>query len=148
MGWSVRKTATVIYIGSFCGIFLIIFYFKKSYKRIQQQPTLSTSELSAIHPPTHPPTYLWLYTPLLNLGRFFSSLWTGDQPAERPLPAHRAAQTQNKSTQTSMPQVGFEPKMPTFQRTKTATVIGQNCLKTAETENSTSIVVRRGVARL
>jgi hypothetical protein len=30
----------------------------------------------------------------------------GDQPVGRPLPAHRTAQTQNKRTQTSMPQVG------------------------------------------
>jgi hypothetical protein len=35
--------------------------------------------------------------------------WTGDQPIARPLPAHRATQTQNKRTQTSMPWVGFEP---------------------------------------
>jgi hypothetical protein len=39
--------------------------------------------------------YLWLYRPLLELGRFFSLLilytvgrtpWTGDQPVARPLP--------------------------------------------------------------
>jgi hypothetical protein len=41
---------------------------------------------------------LWLYSPLLSLGRFFSFLipytvgrtpWTGDQPVARPLPTHR-----------------------------------------------------------
>jgi hypothetical protein len=41
---------------------------------------------------------LWLYNPLLSLGRFFSILilykvgrtpWTGDQPVARPLPTHR-----------------------------------------------------------
>jgi hypothetical protein len=55
--------------------------------------------------------YLWLYSPFLGLGRFFSFLifypvgrtpWTGDQPVERPLPAHRTAQIQNKRTQTFM----------------------------------------------
>jgi hypothetical protein len=84
--------------------------------------------------------YLWLYSPLLGLGRFFSFLifyrvgrtpWKGDQPVTRPLPAHRTAQTQNKSTQTSMPRVGLEPAIPVSERTKTvhavdraATVIG------------------------
>jgi hypothetical protein len=55
----------------------------------------------------------------------------GDQPFARPLPAHRTAQTQNKRTQTSMPQVGFKPMIPVSERVKTvhaldrtATVIG------------------------
>jgi hypothetical protein len=42
----------------------------------------------------------------------------GDQPVARPLPAHRTAQIQNKQTQTSMPQVRFEPKIPEFERAK------------------------------
>jgi hypothetical protein len=52
--------------------------------------------------------YLWLYSPLLGLGRFFSFLiythavgrtpWTWDQPVARPLPTHRTTQTQNKHT--------------------------------------------------
>jgi hypothetical protein len=53
--------------------------------------------------------------------------WTGDQSVAMPLPAHRTAQTQ-----TSMPQVGFEPTIPMFQRAKTvyaldrgATLMGQ-----------------------
>jgi hypothetical protein len=45
--------------------------------------------------------------------------WKGDQPVARPLPAHRTAQTQNKRTQTSIPQVGFEPTIPMFERAKT-----------------------------
>jgi hypothetical protein len=69
---------------------------------------------------------LWLYGPLLILGRFFSFLilyadgrtpWTGNQS--------------NTSTQTSMPRVGFEPTIQAFVRAKTvhaldraATVIG------------------------
>jgi hypothetical protein len=71
--------------------------------------------------------YLPACLPLLNLGRFFSSLIlytvgrtprTGDQPVARPLPAHSTAQTQNKHTQSSMPQVRFEPKIPVFERVK------------------------------
>jgi hypothetical protein len=70
---------------------------------------------------------LWLYSPLLGLGRYFSFFilytvgrtpWTGDHPVTRPLPTHRTAQTQNKRTQTSMPWVGFEPRIPSFERAK------------------------------
>jgi hypothetical protein len=72
--------------------------------------------------------YLWLYSPLLGLGRFFSSMisytvgstpWTDEQPVARPLPAHRTVQTENKRRQTSMPQVGFEPTVPVSERAKT-----------------------------
>jgi hypothetical protein len=86
------------------------------------------------------PIHLWLYSPLLNLGPFFSFLilyrvgrtpWTGDRPVARPLPTHRTKQTQNKRTQTSMLSLGFEPTIPAFKREKTvraldraATVIG------------------------
>jgi hypothetical protein len=47
--------------------------------------------------------YLWLYSPLLGLRRFFSFLifytvgntpWTEYQPVARPLPAHKTAQTE------------------------------------------------------
>jgi hypothetical protein len=50
--------------------------------------------------------YLWLYSPLLNLGHFFGFLilytdsripWTGDQPVARPLPTTRTTQTQKKA---------------------------------------------------
>jgi hypothetical protein len=58
----------------------------------------------------------------------------GDQPLERPLPAHRTTQTQNKCTQTSMPRVGFELMIPVCERAETvnaldraATVIGSLC---------------------
>jgi hypothetical protein len=43
----------------------------------------------------------------------------GDQPVARPLPTHRTAQTQNKRTQTSIPRVGFEPKISVFEQAKT-----------------------------
>jgi hypothetical protein len=41
--------------------------------------------------------------------------WAGDQPVVRPLPIHRTTQRQNKGTQISMPQVGFEPNDPSVQ---------------------------------
>jgi hypothetical protein len=83
---------------------------------------------------------LWLYSPLLDRVRFFNFLifytvgrthWTRDQLVARPLPTHRTAQTQNKSTQTSLPPMAFEATIPLFERAKTvhaldraATVIG------------------------
>jgi hypothetical protein len=81
--------------------------------------------------------YLWLYSPLLDLGRFSSFLifyivgrapWTGDQPVARPLPSHRKTQTQNKRKQTSMPQVGFESRITVFELAvdHAAAVIGSN----------------------
>jgi hypothetical protein len=72
--------------------------------------------------------YQWLYSPLLDLGRFFKLLilcticrapWTVDQPVASPLPAHRTAQTQNTRTQTSLPLVGFEPTITAFERPET-----------------------------
>jgi hypothetical protein len=45
--------------------------------------------------------------------------WMGDQSVAGPLPEHRTAQTQNKSTQTSIPEAGFEPTFPVFERAKT-----------------------------
>jgi hypothetical protein len=81
----------------------------------------------------------WLYNPL-NLGRFFSFLtlytvgrtpWMRDQPVAMSLSTHRTTQTQNKHKQTSMPLVGFEPRIPVFKRAETvhalecaATMIG------------------------
>jgi hypothetical protein len=52
----------------------------------------------------------------------------GDHPVARPLPAHGTAQTQNKRTQTFMPQRGFEPTIPVFERAKT--VHGLDCAGT------------------
>jgi hypothetical protein len=67
--------------------------------------------------------------------------WTGDQPVGRLLPAHRTTQTQNKRKQTTMPQVGFEPTIPAFERAKTvyvldhaATVIGTRQLPGSKLE--------------
>jgi hypothetical protein len=84
--------------------------------------------------------YLWLYSPLLDLGRFLSFLLLyrvgrsspiGNQPVARPLPTHRTTQTQYKDTQTPMPWMRFEPTILPFERAKrvhvldrAATVIG------------------------
>jgi hypothetical protein len=74
---------------------------------------------------------------MLGLGHFFSFLifytvgrtpWTADQPVTRPLPAHRTAQTQNKRTQTSMPQVGSEPMTPVFKRAKTVHALDRGAI--------------------
>jgi hypothetical protein len=43
----------------------------------------------------------------------------GDWLIVRPLPTFRTTQTQNKYTQTSMPQVGFKSTTPVFQQVKT-----------------------------
>jgi hypothetical protein len=63
----------------------------------------------------------WLLFQFLNLYIVSRTPWTGDQPVTRPLPTHRT-QIQNKSTQTSMPRVGFEPTIPVFKREKTVHV--------------------------
>jgi hypothetical protein len=68
----------------------------------------------------------WLYSPcgpwplfqFLNLYTVSRTPW-GISPSQGPLPTHRTTQTQNKSTQTSIPQVGFEPTVPMFERVKT-----------------------------
>jgi hypothetical protein len=49
----------------------------------------------------------WPLSQLLNLYTVGRNPWMGDQPVARPLPTHRTTQTQNKCTQTSMPQVGY-----------------------------------------
>jgi hypothetical protein len=43
----------------------------------------------------------------------------GNQAITRTLTIHRTAQTQNKGTQTSMPQVGLKPTIPVFERAMT-----------------------------
>jgi hypothetical protein len=45
--------------------------------------------------------------------------WTGDQPVARPLPAQIGQHKQNIRTQPSVPQMGFEPTIPVFERAKT-----------------------------
>jgi hypothetical protein len=70
--------------------------------------------------------YLWFYSPLLDLGRLFSFLILDSsvglprrgisQSQGRYL--HRTTQTQTKRTQTSMLQVGFEPKIPALELVK------------------------------
>jgi hypothetical protein len=85
----------------------------------------------------------WPLFQFLNLYTVGRTSWTGDQPVARPLPTHRTTQTQNKSTQTFMPRVEFEPTIPLFERTKSvhawdraATVMGFQTYRV--TKNSTN----------
>jgi hypothetical protein len=84
----------------------------------------------------HSPCESWPLFQFLNPYTVDRTPLTGDQPDAWPLPAQRTAQTQNKRTQTSMSQVGFEPTIPAFERTKTghaldgaATVIGKGVFR-------------------
>jgi hypothetical protein len=71
---------------------------------------------------------IWLYSPLLVLGRFFSFLiylhrlqnsLDGGSARRKAATEHWTTQTQNKRTQISILQVGFELTIPVFQREKT-----------------------------
>jgi hypothetical protein len=62
--------------------------------------------------------------------------WTGGSARRKAATCTRTEQTHNKPRQTSMPQVGFEPKIPVFERAKTVhsfarvtSVIGRKELK-------------------
>jgi hypothetical protein len=70
--------------------------------------------------------YYGAYSPLLNLGRFFSFLilytvgrtpWMGVQPVTRPLSTY--TQNNTNTQWTSMPWIGFEPMIPALERVKT-----------------------------
>jgi hypothetical protein len=63
--------------------------------------------------------------------------WTGDQPVARPLPTHRATQTENKRTQTSMTWAGFEPTIPAFELEKTVHALDRAATVTGSLTNST-----------
>jgi hypothetical protein len=78
----------------------------------------------------HPFVAPWPLFQFLNLYTIGRAPWIGDRPVARPLPRHRTTQTQ-----TSMPRVGFEPKILVYERAKTihalartATVIGTHRL--------------------
>jgi hypothetical protein len=45
--------------------------------------------------------------------------WTGDEPAAWRLPTHMTTKTQNKRTQTSIPQVEIESTIPVCERAET-----------------------------
>jgi hypothetical protein len=49
-----------------------------------------------------------------------------DQPVSRPLLTHRTTQRKDKSTQTFMPRVGFEPTIPVFEQAKTVHVLDRS----------------------
>jgi hypothetical protein len=50
-----------------------------------------------------------------------------DPSVARPLLAHRTTQTQNKRTQTSMPEVGFELTISVFERVKCHMFVSVMC---------------------
>jgi hypothetical protein len=52
----------------------------------------------------------------------------GNQLVARPLPTHR-------TTQTSMPRVGFEPTIPVFERAKTVHALDRAATVIGETES-------------
>jgi hypothetical protein len=66
--------------------------------------------------------------------------WTRDQPVTRPLPTHRTTQTQNKSTQTSMPRFVFEPMIPMFEQAKTVHVLDRAAIVIGRTHLLYSII--------
>jgi hypothetical protein len=88
-------------------------------------PSIRPSNQS-IRPSVQPSVRPWLYNPcgswplfqfrsLCTLGRLLG--W--GSAVARPLITHRTTQTQNECTQISVPQVGFEPTIPVFERAKT-----------------------------
>jgi hypothetical protein len=90
---------------------------------------LSTYYLSVALQPFVGPRSLFKFLNLYAVGR---TPRTGDRPFARHLPAHRTAQTQNRRTQTSMPQVGFEPTIPVFKRAKTVPSVHSSLKKLAK----------------
>jgi len=46
---------------------------------------------------------------------FGRTSWMGDHPNPRPLPTQDNTPQKNADTHTSMPRVGFEPIIPTFE---------------------------------
>jgi hypothetical protein len=107
-----------ILLRTWMSIFCIVLWKQRPYERLI--PVKEVVKKCRIRNVICLSVYLSIYdsTALVKLGRFFSFFisytvgstpWMGDQPVSRPLPAYRTAQTQNKCTQTSMLQVGFEP---------------------------------------
>jgi hypothetical protein len=101
--------------------------------------TPSPSTITSTYLPTYLPVYgatalCWTLATFSVSWSFYTvgrTPWTGNQPVARLLPTHRTTHTQNKCTQTSMPQVGFKPTIPVLELAKTvhalecvATVIG------------------------
>jgi hypothetical protein len=112
----------------------------------------------SFRPSIHPPMSLqpfvtpWPLFQFLNLYRIRETPWMGDQPVARPLPTHRAIQTQNKRTETSTPRVGFEPTIPLLERTKkvhaldrAAIVIGLCLLLYTKIQKLTNVIAIRSL---
>jgi hypothetical protein len=100
---------------SCCWIFSIHTSVRRFQNNEKQRPIkyiLHTFLLLRLYSPCGPWS-LFQFPNLYTVGR---TRWTGDQPVARPLPTQRTTQTQNKRTQTCMPWVGFEPKIPASER--------------------------------
>jgi hypothetical protein len=69
---------------------------------------------------------LWIYW---TVGR---TPWTGDQPVARPLPIYRTTQHRKTRTHIYMPQVGFEPVIPVFERPKTVRALDRSAIGTGK----------------
>jgi hypothetical protein len=65
------------------------------------------------------PLWTLAVSQFLNIYTVGRTLWMGNHSIARPQSAHRTTQIQNKRTQTSMPQVGFEPTIAVFERAET-----------------------------
>jgi hypothetical protein len=57
----------------------------------------------------------WPRFQFLNIHTVGRTPRTGDQSVAGPLPTYRTTQEQNKSTQTSIPRVSFDPTIPAFE---------------------------------
>jgi hypothetical protein len=88
-----------------------LYYVKYHITTTTPHITYSITDRTLIFPSInfiHSFIHQWLYSPLLGPGLSFSFViffytdggtpWTSDQPVARPLPTHRATQTQNKRT--------------------------------------------------
>jgi hypothetical protein len=68
----------------------------------------------------------WTYESIWTFGR---TPWTGDHPDARPLPTQDNT-TQKKREHTSMPQAGFKPAIPMFERPKTVRALDRAAIGT------------------
>jgi hypothetical protein len=88
----------------------------ESYKILGVNEISPSNYISMALQPFVGPWPLFQFLIFYTVGR---TPWMGDQPVARLLPAHRTAKPQNKHTQISTPQVGFEPMIPVFERVNT-----------------------------
>jgi hypothetical protein len=117
--------STRIHLSIYLPIYLLVSIYLSTY--------LSTRIYLSAYLPVCLSIYLWLYSPFVGsrpisqvldlLHRGYDSLDGGSVRCKAATCTHRTAQTQNKRTQTSMPQVGFEPTIPAFELDKTVSAL-------------------------